>query len=67
MKRVGNHLWKFKGNYAVKGFAAYLIYSNVAQYRHMQSRAFMSWETEAMQIGSIGAHSALFVGLCALI
>ena len=67
MKRLFNHVNKFKVNYAVKGFAAYLVYRDVAQWQHMRSRAFLTYEAEAMQVGTTMAHTGLFLGICALI
>ena len=29
MANTGRHLWKYKFNYAVKGFAAYLVYREI--------------------------------------
>jgi len=32
MKRVFNHALKYKFNYAVKGFASYMVYREIANY-----------------------------------
>lgn len=42
LARLGRHLMKYKFNYAVKGFAAYMVYRDIAAYQHLQKRTFMS-------------------------
>jgi hypothetical protein len=33
---------KYKFNYAVKGFAAYVVYRDISNYNHMSQRTFMT-------------------------
>ena len=41
--RVGQHLYKYKFNYALKGFAAYLLYRDVQNYRYWNETAVLSY------------------------
>ena len=43
MPRIANHLMKYKFNYLIKGFAAYMVYSDVQHYQHMKTQVFMSY------------------------
>ena len=47
MQRLGSHVYKFKGNYLVKGFAAFIVYSDVQHYRYMRTQVFLSNQQEA--------------------
>ena len=47
MRRVANHAMKYKFNYAVKGFAAYLVYRDFANYQHMKETSFMTMQSES--------------------
>ena len=67
MQRVGKHVYKYKGNYLVKGLAAYMVYSDVQHYRYMRTQAFLSYEQEGQLLAPIVLHSAFFTGLCLLI
>lgn len=40
MQRLSGHLMRYKFNYAIKGFAAYLMYRDFARYSHMRSTSF---------------------------
>lgn len=44
MKRLINHTMRYKFNYAIKGFAAYLMYRDIAQYRHMKATSYLSYQ-----------------------
>ncbi len=66
MRNVATHLMKYKFNYAVKGFAAYLVYRSVADYRHHNQRMFLNLDQHGQFFLSIGASTALFGGICAL-
>jgi hypothetical protein len=35
MASMGNKLWKYKANYAVKGVAAYMLYNEVQNYKNL--------------------------------
>jgi hypothetical protein len=67
MQRVGKHVYKFKGNYLIKGFAAYIVLSDVQHYRYMRTQAFLSYQQEGQLLSNILLHSAFFGGLCMLI
>lgn len=67
MQRVAKHVYKFKGNYLVKGFAAYMVYSDIQHYRYMRTQAFLSYEQDAQLVAPIIVHSAFFAGLCLMI
>lgn len=58
---------KYKFNYAVKGFAAYLVYRDLANYQHMKETSFMTVQSESKQVAKIMTQSALLVGICCLI
>ena len=42
MTNVARHLLKYKFNYAVKGFAAYVVYRDIANYNHLNQRTFLT-------------------------
>ena len=42
MSRFARHVYRFKFNYAIKGFAAYVIYRDVAEYRKMKETSFVT-------------------------
>lgn len=58
---------KYKFNYAVKGFAAYVVYSDISNYKHMSQRTFITLQKQ-QELFALGAiHAGFFFGLCALI
>jgi hypothetical protein len=67
LANIGRHLMKYKFNYAVKGFAAFLLYRAVSEYRHYNSRAFLTMDQHGYFGANILASSALFGGICAII
>lgn len=67
MMNASKHLYKFKFNYALKGFAAYMLYSEVQYYRHMQTQVFLSYQQEGQLSANVLARGAIFGGLCLLI
>ena len=42
LTNVARHLLKYKFNYAVKGFAAYVVYRDIANYNYMSQRTFLT-------------------------
>ena len=44
MGRTANTLWKYKFNYAVKGFAAYMVFREVQNYRNLKEKTVMSFQ-----------------------
>jgi hypothetical protein len=67
MKRLGTHLNKYKFNYLVKGFALYIVYSDVQYYRYMQTQAFLTRHQETSMKLNVLCHSAVAGGLFLLL
>lgn len=67
MGRLGRHMMRYKFNYAIKGFAAYLVYRDIAQRRHMKKTTYVTVQQESMMMGSTFLHGGIFLGLCAII
>ena len=67
MGQTAAKLWKYKFNYAVKGAAAYMLYREVKNYRNLSEKTVMTIQQSFGGMGSIGAHAALFAGICSLI
>lgn len=67
MQRTARHLYKYKVNYLVKGFAGYIVYSDVQHLRHMRTQAFLTYNQEQQLYENIFLHSAFFAGLCLLL
>jgi len=58
---------KYKFSYAVKGFAAYMVYRSVSEYRHYNNRMFLSMNQHGQFAMSVMGYSAVFGGLCLII
>ena len=43
MARTAGNLWKYKVNLAVKGFAAYMVYREVQNYRNLNEKTLMTF------------------------
>ena len=43
MGQTANRLWKYKFNLAVKGFAAYIVFREVQNYRNLNEKTVMSF------------------------
>ena len=67
MANAGRHLWKYKFNYAVKGFAAYLVFREIQQYNNLREKSILTLEQSGFSMVSIGTQGAMFVALCGLI
>ena len=67
LTRFANHLNRYKFNYAIKGFAAYIIYRDLAQYKHHKNTSFVTMQQEMSFVIATGLHTGVFVGLLALI
>lgn len=67
MGRTGNKLYKYKFNYAVKGLAAFMLVKAVADYKHINERAFLSYDKTAEYTLSIGGYAAFCAGVFAMI
>jgi len=44
MGETANRLWKYKANIAVKGFAAYMVYREVQNYRNLNEKTVMTFQ-----------------------
>ena len=44
MSATAQKLWKYKFNLAVKGFAAYVAYREVQQYRNLSEKTILTFE-----------------------
>jgi hypothetical protein len=67
MNRLGRHLFRYKFNYALKGFFFALIVNDWRQWNHAASQRFLTKQEDAMRAGQMGIHTAGFVALCLLI
>lgn len=67
MSRLGRHMMRYKTNLAVKGFAAYLIYRDIAYRRTMHETSFVTLQQEGVMLATAAAHTGMFLGLCAMI
>ena len=67
MKQTGNYLWKYKGNLAVKGFFAYMVYREVQNYRNLHQKTVMTFNQSFSCFGAIGMTGGAFAAVCALI
>ena len=43
MTRMGQHLYRYKFNYAVKGFAAFLVFQEYQEYKQYCSKAISTY------------------------
>ena len=66
MANAGRHLWKYKFNYAVKGFAAYLVYREIQQYNNLKEKSILSIEQSGISMAKIGTQGAVLAGVCLL-
>ena len=67
MARFGRHVMRYKGNLAVKGFFAYLIYRDLAYRSQMHQTSFVTLQQEGYMIAQTAMHTGAFLGLCAMI
>ena len=67
MGQTAAKLWKYKFNYAVKGAAAYMLYREIQNYRNLNEKTVMTFQQSFASFGTIGASSALLVGVCGLL
>jgi hypothetical protein len=67
LRNIGNNLMKYKYNYAVKGFAAFMLYRAVSEYKGYNSRAFLTMDQHGYFAANIIVHSAIFAGVSAII
>lgn len=42
MGQTANYMWRYKGNLAVKGFFAYMVYREVQNYRNLNEKTVMT-------------------------
>lgn len=67
LARFGRHVMRYKGNLAVKGFFAYLIYRDLAYRSQMHQTSFVTLQQEGYMIAQTAMHTGAFLGLCAMI
>jgi len=67
LKRAARHLYRYKFNYGVKAFAAYVVYSDYANYRHQQERTFMTLQQQSSFIATGAVHLGALTAICLLI
>ena len=67
MKNAARHLYKYKFNYGVKGFAAYVIYRDVANHMYVQKREWLTLDKKYGAYSDMLVHSGIFMGLCLFI
>jgi hypothetical protein len=67
MQRFSKHFMRYKFNYAVKGFALYLMYRDISQFRKMNNQSYVTIYGEIIFGAQLGFHTAMFAGLCAFI
>ena len=64
---VGRQLYKYKFNYGVKAFAAYLLYRDVQNARYWNDTVILSYQNIMQMGGDIGMKGAVLVALCAFL
>ena len=67
MSRVAQRLWRYKLNYAVKGFAAFMVYQEYENYRHMSNVAILTIQQDANFFVNVTGKAAAFGAVCCLI
>ena len=67
MGRHASQLWKYKFNYAVKGFAAYMVFREVQQYRNLSAKTVMSFNDSFASFAGIGFTTGAFATVYLLI
>lgn len=67
LKRLGANVWRYKCNYAVKAFAAFLVCQEYAQYKHLSSVAIVTFEQDFSHYVRMGMTTGAFAGLCLMI
>jgi hypothetical protein len=67
MRNAGNHLWKYKFNYAIKAFFLYQVYREVQNYRYVKSVSFLATDQQFSHYLSIGWNGFLATAVALLI
>ena len=67
MNNALRHLNRYKFNYGIKAFAAYVVYRDFAHMKHLKQRMFITNQQEAQFLLNISTHTAMFGALCAFI
>ena len=66
MRKQGANLNRYKFNYAVKGFLAFMAYNNYQAYKQASEENFLiEKEKSEFRVG-IAASTGMFVGACLL-
>ena len=66
MQKMGNNLWRYKFNYAVKGVAAYIVYQEYANYQHLASKTIMTHQEDAQYITNMLVKGGALGAICLL-
>jgi hypothetical protein len=53
LKNVGNHLWKYKFNYGIKGYFVFNLFRVIQNYRYQQSVVFLKTDEQFNHVRSI--------------
>lgn len=61
--KMNRHLWRYKFNYAIKGFFVYALYSEIRHYNHLSSVSFMNVEQQLNHYLRITGHGILAAGI----
>lgn len=67
LRNMWTHLYRYKVNYAVKGFAGYMVYRDIQNFQHMNSVQFMTYQQQAALARPAALNLGVFLGLCAFI
>mmetsp|Transcript_19338 Transcript_19338/g.29643 ORF Transcript_19338/g.29643 Transcript_19338/m.29643 type:complete len:125 (-) Transcript_19338:31-405(-) len=67
INRVASQLWKYKFNYAVKGFLAFLVYQKYTNYQYMSSVSLLGPVQKLNLQIPIFVHAGIFAGACFVI
>jgi hypothetical protein len=51
----------------VKGFAGYMVYRDVQNYRYMNNTSFLTFQMQSELLVKSSANLGMFLGLCAFI
>jgi hypothetical protein len=67
MQKAGKNLRCYGLNYGVKAFAAYLVYNEYQQYKHLNQTTFVTIHQQANFAFKMASSSAVLAGVCAFI
>ena len=67
MTNCARHLNRYKFNYGIKAFGAYVVYREYSNYRRIENTQFTSIEQQAENLGGIFFSSVALTAVCLLI